>query len=179
MSNKYDGRHFLKLESGGGGGRVPLSLPLPPKHLNYAPPSSSEGGEPTAFDISSSSWSMTSNNACLTTLLHSLSMPALRRFAMAEFFYSTVDRAYFNQNAFQEDLDALGLSHVQKLTRTEWNRVRGFVGRRRRLSPAFFTQERQRLREYRQVVRDIQQGLIVEPPPGMFNFGKHFLSTAL
>jgi len=101
-------------------------------------------------------------------LLHSLSMPALRRFAMAEFFYSTVDRAYFNQNTFQESLDAVGLSHVQKLTRTEWNRVRAFIGRRRRMSPALFTQERQRLREYRQVVRDIQQGRIVEPPPGMF-----------
>ncbi|GAB5031887.1 protein always early 3-like isoform x1 [Nannochloropsis oceanica] len=160
MSGKHDGRQLSNLESGGGGG----SVLRPPKHLYCAPPSSG-GRESTTFDTSSSSWGLTSNNTSLTMLLHSLSMPALRRFAMAEFFYSTVDRAYFNQNTFQESLDAVGLSHVQKLTRTEWNRVRAFIGRRRRMSPALFTQERQRLREYRQVVRDIQQGRIVEPPP--------------
>jgi len=174
MSSNYVG--------GGGGGRVPLhnssppSLPLPPNHLYYPPPPSSVGGESSAFDSRSSSsygsygttTSSSSNNPRLEALVHSLSTPARRRFAMADFFYSTVDRAYFNQNEFQEDLDALGLSHVQTLTRTEWSRVRVLLGRRRRVSPAFFRQERRRLEEYRQVVRDVQQGVIVEPSPGMF-----------
>ena len=184
-SNYIDNGRGPKLESGGGGGiRVPLhstpppSLPLPPNHLYYSPPPSSGGGETSTFDSSSSSSSSygsygttttsSSSNPRLKALVHSLSTPARRRFALAEFFYSTLDRAYFNQNEFQKDLDALGLSHVQKLTRTEWSRVRAFIGRHRRMSPAFFRQERRRLEEYRQVVRDVQQGVIVEPPPGMF-----------
>lgn len=110
--------------------------------------------------------SMTSSSPHLATLLHALSTPLRRRFVLAEFFCATVDRDYFHQNEFQESLDLLGLSHVQKLTRTEWSQIRACIGRRRRLSPAFLSQERQRLEEYRQVVRHIQQGVLAGPPPG-------------
>ena len=182
-SNYLDNGQGPKLEGGGGGGCISPSLPLPPNHLYYPPPPSSMGGDSSAFDSNDTSYgsfgttssSITGNNLRFEALLHLLSTPSRRLFAMVESFYSTVDRAYFNQNEFQEDLDALGLSHVQTLTRTEWSRVRAVMGRRRRMSPAFFKEERRRLEEYRQLVRDVQQGIIMEPPPGIFTF---FLSIA-
>lgn len=42
----------------------------------------------------------------------------MRHFAMFEWFYSTIDRDYFNHNEFQDCLDHLDLRHVHKLTRS-------------------------------------------------------------
>lgn len=97
-----------------------------------------------------------------------------RALALHEFFFATLDRAYFNADAFGEQLDAAGLGHVrssgQPLTRTEWGAVRSAMGmgRPRRLSPAFLAQERRRLEAYRSVVRGVQQGRLPSPPPGQW-----------
>ncbi len=91
----------------------------------------------------------------------------VRHFGRFEWFYSTVDRAYFNHNEFQDALDCQGLGHVRTLTRTEWSAVRACLGRPRRLSVAFLQQEWRRLEAYRQTVRNIQNGSLSGPPPGM------------
>jgi hypothetical protein len=49
-------------------------------------------------------------------LVNSLSS-RMRHFAMFEWFYSTIDRDYFNHNEFQDCLDHLELRHITKLTR--------------------------------------------------------------
>lgn len=55
-------------------------------------------------------------NPRLTMLVNSLSS-RMRHFAMFEWFYSTIDRDYFNHNEFQDCLDHLELRHITKLTR--------------------------------------------------------------
>lgn len=109
----------------------------------------------------------------LAPLVRALSSRA-RRFALCEWFYSSLDRGFFNEDAFGGALDAAGLAHLRhwSLTRTEWGAVRaalggGVGGRPRRLSPAFLRQERQRLAAYRRVIRELQQGRLAAPPPGM------------
>lgn len=56
-------------------------------------------------------------NPRLTMLVNSLSS-RMRHFAMFEWFYSTIDRDYFNHNEFQDCLDHLELRHITKLTRS-------------------------------------------------------------
>lgn len=82
---------------------------------------------------------------------------SVRRFAATEFFYATVDRGYFNSNCFGKRLDKLGLRHIRKISRTEWDIVRLFFGRRRRLSPLFLRQERQKLHKLRRMARISQR----------------------
>lgn len=104
--------------------------------------------------------------AGLVNALKSRALP----FALCEWFYPTLDRAFFNEDAFGDALDAAGLGHLraagQRLTRTEWGAVRAALGKPRRLSPAFFRQERRQLEAYRSVVRGLQQGHLASPPPG-------------
>ena len=85
----------------------------------------------------------------------------LRIFLVYEFFYSGIDRDYFNPSKaeFALALGELNLN-VNSLTRTEWSVIRSrmLMGRKpRRLSQAFLLKERQRLHQYRKDVREQQR----------------------
>ena len=55
-------------------------------------------------------------------------------------------------NEFQNLLNDLNLYSVTKLTRTEWSYIRSKMGKPRRLSQAYLSQELQKLRRYREEV---------------------------
>jgi hypothetical protein len=84
----------------------------------------------------------------------------LRRFIIAEWVYSSLDRGYFLRNEFQECLSEMGLPHVAMLSRTEWTAIRGVMGRPRRLSARFLQEERKKLKRYRDDIRLVQQGKV-------------------
>lgn len=101
----------------------------------------------------------------------------IRKWCQYEFFYSTMDRAYFMENEFlsclkllkldqlvplsSKELDSVPSVKKQKLlTRSEWNAVKHLIcreiGRPRRFSPNFLAAEREKLSRYRYMVRFIQ-----------------------
>ena len=78
-----------------------------------------------------------------------------------EWFYSSLDEAYFMHNDFELRVDALALQGIslekwQRLTRFEWAVVRQKIGCPRRFSAAFLRDERKDLERYRRDVRGIQ-----------------------
>ena len=77
----------------------------------------------------------------------------VRSFCLKEFFYSTIDANYYNENEFISCLGMLGLEHVQSMTRYEWSVVKSVmgveIGRPRRFSAAFLESERIKLKDYR------------------------------
>lgn len=83
----------------------------------------------------------------------------LQKWCLYEWFYSGIDRDYFEHNEFQEELNDMGLGMVEKLTRAEWALVRQQMGPcRRRLSVNYFRKEIERLEQYREEVRRKQRG---------------------
>merc|ERR1719174_146571 len=87
------------------------------------------------------------------------STPRLQKWCLYEWFYSGIDRDYFEHNEFQEELNDMGLGMVEKLTRAEWALVRQQMGPcRRRLSVNYFRKEIERLEQYREEVRRKQRG---------------------
>eukprot|EP00898_Chlorokybus_atmophyticus_P003368 jgi/Chlat1/4031/Chrsp26S04088 len=89
-------------------------------------------------------------------LQHVLSTRAAK-WCMYEWFYSTIDWPWFEKSEFLEYLEHTGLGHITRLTRKEWGLVRGALGRPRRLSQAFLSEERAKLESYREAVRDRHQ----------------------
>jgi hypothetical protein len=92
-------------------------------------------------------------------LTNTLRSPLVRRWCVAEWFYSTVDLPFFANNEFAAHVDALGPPYADAtmLTRAEWTAVRRRVGRPRRLSPAFLRQERERLAAHRRAIATMRQ----------------------
>jgi hypothetical protein len=88
---------------------------------------------------------------------HCMSLQHFRRWAIYEWFYSAVDRLYFSQNDFIECMCQSGFGNFAALTRKEWGVVRGKIGRPRRLSRVFFTEERAKLEAFRSKIRSAQQ----------------------
>ena len=62
---------------------------------------------------------------------------------------------FFTRNEFLECLRGMGLDKVTSAARPIWSSVRAFMGRRRRLSPLFLAQEKQKLEAYRLAKRRI------------------------
>ena len=79
--------------------------------------------------------------------------PSMRRWCYFEWFYSSIDKSWFEKNKFQEFLDHAGLSKCKKLQRAEWAMIRRSLGRPRRLSLQFLHEERAELEAYRAGVR--------------------------
>ena len=81
-----------------------------------------------------------------------------RSWAIHEFFYSDIDRAWYDANPFVKDISKLGILPTTKLTRREWSVVRRMIPNRpRRFSKRFiFSQLRER-NKYRDMVRELQQ----------------------
>ena len=80
----------------------------------------------------------------------------MQRWFTAEYFYSQVDRAYFQRNGFLERLESLGIAG-KRFTTKEWALLRKLVfgSKRRIFSQRFVDRERERLLEFRAVFRDI------------------------
>jgi hypothetical protein len=77
----------------------------------------------------------------------------LGAWAACEWHLAPVDAAFFAHNEFVDCLVSSGIRLPARLTRPEWSVIRSKLGRPRRLSRAFLTEERQRLERTRQNVR--------------------------
>ncbi|KAJ1280082.1 hypothetical protein BS78_04G204500 [Paspalum vaginatum] len=86
-------------------------------------------------------------------LSHCLSSRLLRRWCMFEWFYSAIDYPWFANSEFVEYLNHVKLGHVPRLTRVEWGVIRSSLGKPRRLSKQFLHEEREKLAQYRDSVR--------------------------
>lgn len=86
-------------------------------------------------------------------LSHCLSSRLLRRWCMFEWFYSAIDYPWFANSEFVEYLNHVKLGHVPRLTRVEWGVIRSSLGKPRRLSKQFLHEEREKLAQYRESVR--------------------------
>ncbi|XP_068463380.1 protein ALWAYS EARLY 3 isoform X3 [Phaseolus vulgaris] len=86
-------------------------------------------------------------------LINCLSSHQMRRWCTFEWFYSAIDYPWFSKREFVEYLDHVGLGHVPRLTRIEWGVIRSSLGRPRRFSEQFLTEEKHKLHEYRESVR--------------------------
>eukprot|EP01114_Cavostelium_apophysatum_P020933 TRINITY_DN7161_c0_g1_i3.p2 TRINITY_DN7161_c0_g1~~TRINITY_DN7161_c0_g1_i3.p2 ORF type:complete len:487 (-),score=97.45 TRINITY_DN7161_c0_g1_i3:1928-3388(-) len=82
-------------------------------------------------------------------LENGLSSLKMRRWCFFEWFYSDIDRGYYLHNDFQDCLDEFGLGKVTKLARMEWSHIRSAMGKPRRLSPLFLSEERAKLEQHR------------------------------
>ncbi|KAF7069827.1 hypothetical protein CFC21_075405 [Triticum aestivum] len=96
-------------------------------------------------------------------LSHCLSSRFLRRWCMSEWFYSAIDYPWFAKSEFVEYLNHVKLGHVPRLTRVEWGVIRSSLGKPRRLSKQFLQEEREKLSQYRESVRqhyaELQSGV--------------------
>ncbi|XP_015570600.1 protein ALWAYS EARLY 2 isoform X2 [Ricinus communis] len=82
-----------------------------------------------------------------------LSSPMVRRWCTFEWFYSAIDYPWFAKREFVEYLNHVGLGHIPRLTRVEWGVIRSSLGKPRRFSEHFLTEEREKLKQYRDSVR--------------------------
>ena len=79
--------------------------------------------------------------------------PSMRRWCYYEWFYSSIDKLWFEKNKFQDFLDHAGISKCKSLQRAEWAMIRRSLGKPRRLSLQFLHEERAELEAYRAGVR--------------------------
>ncbi|XVF06071.1 hypothetical protein REPUB_Repub06bG0016700 [Reevesia pubescens] len=82
-----------------------------------------------------------------------LSSNLARRWCSFEWFYSAIDYAWFAKREFVEYLNHVGLGHIPRLTRVEWGVIRSSLGKPRRFSERFLHEEREKLEQYRESVR--------------------------
>ncbi|RLN23123.1 protein ALWAYS EARLY 2-like [Panicum miliaceum] len=96
-----------------------------------------------------------SDNLQAKKLLLCLSSESLRRWCTYEWFYSAVDYPWFSNNEFVHYLEHAKLSHLSRLTRSEWSAIRSSLGKPRRFSDHFLAVEKEKLEDYREKVRNI------------------------
>uniref|UniRef100_A0A0D9UXV1 SANT domain-containing protein n=1 Tax=Leersia perrieri TaxID=77586 RepID=A0A0D9UXV1_9ORYZ len=85
-------------------------------------------------------------------LQHCLSSESLRIWCTYEWFYSAVDYPWFMDNEFVNYLNFAKLSHLSRLTRSEWSTIRSSLGKPRRFSDHFLVAEKEKLEDYREKV---------------------------
>ncbi|XP_024026911.1 protein ALWAYS EARLY 2 [Morus notabilis] len=83
-----------------------------------------------------------------------LSSYLVRRWVAFEWFYSAIDYPWFAKREFEEYLNHVGLGHIPRLTRVEWGVIRSSLGKPRRFSEHFLHEEREKLKQYRESVRE-------------------------
>nr|XP_023662818.1 protein lin-9 homolog isoform X1 [Paramormyrops kingsleyae] len=88
-----------------------------------------------------------------------LKLPKAHKWCIYEWFYSDVDKPLFEgDNDFCLCLkESFPNLKTRKLTRVGWETIRRLMGKPRRCSSAFFTEERSLLNEKRQKIRLLQQ----------------------
>jgi len=120
-------------------------------------------GEPPVMEPSRLVYTDDKYAAWCTEMIHSLTGCA-RYWARYEFFYSDLDRPWFNFNEFQVNLAKHGISPTVKLSRREWSEVRKAIwGKPRRFSRKFVQDELDKLNSYRNLVRLIQHSDMPKP----------------
>ncbi|KAL7205231.1 hypothetical protein ACSBR2_018211 [Camellia fascicularis] len=82
-----------------------------------------------------------------------LSSSLVRRWCTFEWFYSAIDYPWFAKREFVEYLNHVGLGHIPRLTRVEWGVIRSSLGKPRRFSEHFLHEEKEKLKQYRESVR--------------------------
>ncbi|KAJ8766738.1 hypothetical protein K2173_007805 [Erythroxylum novogranatense] len=87
-------------------------------------------------------------------LSNCLSWYQVRRWCVFEWFYSAIDYPWFAKREFVEYLDHVRLGHIPRLTRIEWGVIRSSLGRPRRFSEQFLKEEKEKLNQYRESVRN-------------------------
>lgn len=101
-------------------------------------------------------------------LVHCLSTSG-RNMAQHEWFYSDIDRAWYDHNEFAKDMERIGIPRDAKLTRTEWSLVRKHIrgnGRKpRRFSKKYIQSQLSKLEAYRDHVRNVQSWSHVKDLP--------------
>ncbi|KAL4339921.1 hypothetical protein GQ457_08G009640 [Hibiscus cannabinus] len=96
-----------------------------------------------------------------------LSSRLARRWCSFEWFYSAIDYPWFAKKEFVEYLNHVGLGHIPRLTRVEWGVIRSSLGKPRRFSECFLYEERDKLKQYRESVRQHYTQLCVSPREGL------------
>ncbi|XP_071099415.1 protein lin-9 homolog isoform X1 [Haliotis cracherodii] len=88
-----------------------------------------------------------------------LKLPKAHKWVCYEYFYSNLDIPLFlGENDFCICLrESFPQLKTKKLRRVEWCKIRRLMGKPRRCSPAFFTEERAALAERREKIRLLQQ----------------------
>jgi len=94
-----------------------------------------------------------------------------REMARHEFFYSDIDKAWFNFSEFHKELAEMGVPRNARLTRSEWSLLRSRMKNRpRRFSKKFIASQYEQLQSYRQLVRKIQNDLASEELKNDFSY---------
>lgn len=84
----------------------------------------------------------------------------VKKWMRYEFFYSAMDKPYFQQDELQELIKALDIPYVQ-LRRADYILIRKSVGKRRRISQHFLNKERQKLHNYREIAREVAPYIVM------------------
>ena len=80
-----------------------------------------------------------------------------RSWAIKEFFYSDIDKPWYNANPFAKEVAKLGILPTARLTRREWSVVRRMIHRRpRRFSKRFILSQLRERNKFRNMVRNLQ-----------------------
>eukprot|EP00090_Calanus_glacialis_P030185 TRINITY_DN4862_c0_g1_i8.p1 TRINITY_DN4862_c0_g1~~TRINITY_DN4862_c0_g1_i8.p1 ORF type:complete len:607 (-),score=246.35 TRINITY_DN4862_c0_g1_i8:42-1862(-) len=93
------------------------------------------------------------------TLRNLLKLPKAHKWVCFEFFYSNIDKVLFQgENDFSVCLrESFPQLKTRRLARVEWCKVRRLMGKPRRCSEAFFSEERAELDRKRKKMRLLQQ----------------------
>ncbi|KAJ0183644.1 hypothetical protein K1T71_000067 [Dendrolimus kikuchii] len=88
-----------------------------------------------------------------------LQLPKSYKWVCFEFFYSNIDKVFFEgTNDFMTCVkECFPQLNTSKLTRMQWCKIRRKLGKPRRSSPVFFTEERKELERKRGLIRYMQQ----------------------
>ena len=78
----------------------------------------------------------------------------VKRWVKYEYFYSGIDKPYFEKNELQECLSSLGIPY-KCLRRADFILIRKAIGKPRRLSAKFLGDERHKLQKYREIAREL------------------------
>lgn len=93
-----------------------------------------------------------------------LKLPKAHKWVSYEWFYSYIDKPLFNgDNDFQVCLkESFPQLITRQLTRVEWTKIRKLMGKPRRCSQAFFTEERAELERRRNKIRMLQSRMCAD-----------------